>query len=418
MRKELEGRYKSAGAFVLGAILMVAMYFLFGAATTRTRTAGITDAEDLDAGQTHSGTTSTSIVKVAGDSDPVVSFPAFLGVQLVSVDSVIASQLDIPGGRGVLINSVVPDSPAEAAGLRRGDVIVTLNSRNVKGVDSVSNILRRLTPGDTVRVVFIRNGVKDIVYVELAEAPGMQRTAQTPAPSESGWGVTLSPVSPAVRESLDIPSDVNGVAVLSVAPGGTADRAGLMPGDVIRGIDRTPVNDMDDFFTVVASDTNDTAVLDVYGRGRMRYVPMDTSAVRIADQVQNQTTLGQKIYAVFTGGTPFSTDDDEEEEGPKGGKFAQDDVQLTADNVTLAAGDNAAFNRPSEVVGDVNTGGTSSSGGTSSAGGTGMNRPSEVPPQLGGPTSDTVLFIGLLLLLILYLAYREFHRPPEPDGNK
>jgi len=137
-------------------------------------------------------------------------------------------------------------------------------------------------------------------------------------------------------------------------------------------------------------------------------VPLDSSGIiEAVDQTQAQTTLRQKIFSIFTGGMPFAADGDDDD-GPKGGKFTQDDVQLTT-------GDNPAFNRPSEVPGDENTGGTSSwtpgtPGGTSST--TGMNRPSEVPPQLSS-TNDTVLFVGLLILLILYLAYREYHRPPE-----
>ena len=110
------------------------------------------------------------------------------------------------------------------------------------------------------------------------------------------------------------------------------------------------------------------------------------------------------MVGVLTGGMPFTDDDDEDEEGPKGGKFAQDDVQLTT-------GDNPAFNRPSEVPGDENTGGTSTGTGSASST-TGMNRPTEVPPQLSS-TNDTVLFIGLLILLILYLSYREYTRPAE-----
>ena len=61
---------------------------------------------------------------------------------------------------------------------------------------------------------------------------------------------------------------------------------------------------------------------------------------------------------------------------------------------------------------NTGTGGSSSSGGSSSTSTTGMNRPSTVPSQ-SGSTNDVVLFIGLLLLVILYLAYREYHRPRE-----
>ena len=344
------------------------------------------------------------IMQTGREEEASLSPSAFLGVEIISVDSVIAGQLGIPSRNGVLINSVVPNSPAQKAGLERGDVIVALNNRTVRDMDRFKEIMAKLNPADRVRIVYIRNGKKELTYVELVEAPAIQKTAQSPGPSDSGWGVSLSPLSSNLRQSLGIGPDISGIAILSVVPGGAADKAGLMPGDIIRGIDNTPVSDMDDFFSTLSSDKDNTALLDVYTQGRMRYVPMDSSGIKAADQTQTQTSLRQRIFAIFTGGIPFATGEDEDE-GPKGGKFAQDDVQLTT-------GDNPAFNRPSTVPGNDNTGGS----GPSST--TGMNRPSEVPPQLGGPANDIVLFVGLLLIALVYLAYREYHRPPEVDKNR
>jgi len=162
---------------------------------------------------------------------------------------------------------------------------------------------------------------------------------------------------------------------------------------------------MDDFFGALSSDKDNIALLDIYSLGGMRYVPIDSSTVKVAEQAQTQDTTGlrARIFSIFTGGAPFGTDEDEDDEGPKGGKFAQEAIELTSDN--------PAFNRPSTVPGDENTGGFGPSNVT------GMNRPSEVPPQLGGSANDIVLFVGLLLIALVYLAYREFHRPPEVDKN-
>jgi len=189
----------------------------------------------------------------------------------------------------------------------------------------------------------------------------------------------------------------------------------LQPTDVITGIDQTPVSSMDEFFDALSSDNDNIALLDVYSQGSVRYVPLDSSGIVAAvDTIPTQTqTMRQRMMSVLTGGIPFTEDDDddnEDEEGPKGGKFAQDD------NVQLAA-DTTAFNRPSTVPGDENTGGTSSTSGGTTSSTTGMNRPSSVPLQSSGPANDTVLFIGLLILLILYLAYREYHRPPEVEKS-
>ena len=407
--KKPTNSFKYLLAFIFGLVIMIIVYGLFEGTAKRTRAGS---AETVGA---ESGIVKTAnIVQIAGVEEAPLSPSAFLGVEILSVNSVIAKQLSLSNPSGVLVNSVIADSPAEKAGLKRGDVIISLDGNVIEDIDGFRQIMAELNPGERVRIVFIRNGQKDMVYAELVKSPTLLETATGNGSSKSHWGVALSPLSPTLRKSLNIPPDIGGVAILSVAPGGSADQAGLMPGNLIMGIDKTPISDMDDFFSSLSADRDSTALLDVYSQGQMRYVPMDSSGVtEVVDQAQSRTTLRQRIFSIFAGGTPFATDDDDEE-GPKGGKFAQDDIQLTT-------GDNPAFNRPSTVPGDENTGGTSgwtpgTPGGTSNT--TGMNRPSEVPPQLGGPTNDVVLFIGLLLLVILYLAYREYHRPVEVGKNR
>jgi len=407
--KKIKGRLSALWAFGLGMILMVVVYVLFEFAPNRLRSGSTDTTTDI--------VKTTNIVQTAAVEEISVRPSVFLGVEVLSVNSIIAEQLSLPGERGVLVNGVVDGSPAQKAGLQRGDCLISLGGKAVKDIDGFRHLLAAYNPGDNVRIAYIRNARKDTVYVRLVGLPDSLATAQADNSADTDWGVSLSDISSAMRNSLNIPADIGGVAILSVAPGGAADEAGLRPGDVVTGIDRTPVSSMDDFFRALSSDNDNIALLDVYtsgtgSQGSVRYVPLDSSGIiEAADQTQTQTTLRQKIFALFTGGTPFA-DDEEDEEGPKGGKFAQNNVQLTT-------GDNPAFNRPSTVPGDENTGGTSSwtpgtPGGTSST--TGMNRPTEVPPQLSS-TNDTVLFIGLLILLILYLAYREYHRPPEMEKS-
>ena len=402
--KKTKGKLSVLWAFLFGIILMLGVYILFESAPNRIRSGSTDGATD----------TTTNIVKMANImqtaavEDVPIRPSVFFGVEVLSVNSIIAEQLSLPGERGVLVNGVVDGSPAQKAELRRGDCLLSLDSKAVKNIDGFRQLLAAYNPGDNVRIAYIRNAQKDTVYAQLV-AIADTSTARDAGPADVDWGVSLSDISASLRKSLNIPADIDGVAILSVIPGGAADEAGLRPTDVVTGIDQTPVSSMNDFFKALSSDNDNIALLDVYSRGSVRYVPLDSSGIAATvDTTPTQTqTLRQRMMGLLTGGMPFG-DDDDEDDGPKGGKFAQDDVQLTT-------GDNPAFNRPSTVPGDENTGGTSAwtpgtPGGTSST--TGMNRPTEVPPQLSS-TNDTVLFIGLLVLLILYLAYREYNRPPE-----
>jgi len=400
--KKTKGKLSALWAFLFGIILMLVVYILFESAPNRLRSGSTDDATDTKTDIVKT----TNIVQTAAVEDVSVRPSVFFGVEVISVNAIIAEQLSLPAQRGVLVNGVVDGSPAQAAGLQRGDCLISLDGKGIDDIGDFRQLLVAYNPGDNVRIAYIRNTQKDRVYVQLVGLPDSLATAQDADSSESDWGISLSDISSAIRNSLNIPADISGVAILSVTPGGAADEAGLQPRDVITGIDQTPVSSMDAFFRALSSDNDNIALLDVYSQGSVRYVPLDSSGfLEAADQTQTQTTLRQKIFSIFTGGIPFTDDDDEDEEGPKGGKFAQDDVQLTT-------GDNPAFNRPSTVPGDENTGGTP--GGTSST--TGMNRPTEVPPQLSS-TNDTVLFIGLLILLILYLSYREYTRPPEVEKS-
>ena len=407
-KKKIKGKPSALWAFLFGMILMLGVYILFESAPNRLRLGSTDDTTDTKTDIVKT----TNIVQTAAVEDVSVRPSVFFGVEVLSVNSIIAEQLSLSGERGVLVNGVVDSSPAQAAGLQRGDIILSLDSKAVEDIDGLKALLAAYNPGDNVRIAYIRNAQKDTVYAQLVGLPEKPGTAKDADSSDTDWGVSLSDISSAMRNSLNIPADIGGVAILSVTPGGAADKAGLQPTDVIMGIDQTPVSSMDEFFRALSSDNDSIALLDVYSRGSVRYVPLDSSGIlEVADQTQTQTTLRQKIFSIFTGGMPFG-DDDDDDEGPKGGKFAYDDVQLTT-------GDNPAFNRPSTVPGDENTGGTSdwtpgTPGGTSNS--TGMNRPTEVPPQLSS-TNDTVLFIGLLLLLILYLAYREYTRPVEANNR-
>ncbi len=217
-----------------------------------------------------------TIVKTAAGEQVSPSPSAFLGVVIVSVDEVIAEQLGINDGHGVLVNSVVPDSPAEKAGLQRGDVIAVINSSATKDTDTFKEVMATLSPGETVRITYVRGGKKNRTYAVLTESPSIIMTAQTTGTTsdDSDWGVSLSAINSSLRDTYNIPSKVDGVVILSVVPGGAADQAGLSPGDVIVGINGTSIYDLDDFFNNAASDDGDATLLDVYTQGQFRYIPI------------------------------------------------------------------------------------------------------------------------------------------------
>jgi serine protease Do len=107
---------------------------------------------------------------------------AWLGVQIQGVNSsAVATQLNLdPGVRGALLAGIFPDSPAEAAGLEQGDVIIDVGGRQVASDDDLTTALTRFDPGETVEVTVLRDGNEEVIDVELG-----QRPASIPLPEET-----------------------------------------------------------------------------------------------------------------------------------------------------------------------------------------------------------------------------------------
>ena len=141
------------------------------------------------------------------------------------------------------------------------------------------------------------DGQKDTVYATLADSSAA--TANVSGEEDSDWGVSLAVLSSDLRNLLRIPANIDGIVILSVTPGGQADEAGLQAGDVITGINNTPITDMSDFFAALSSDEDGTALLDIYSKGRLRFVALDSSAVA-ATARQRQTSLIDRIISIFT----------------------------------------------------------------------------------------------------------------------
>src|SRR5439155_9125233 len=95
---------------------------------------------------------------------------AWLGVTTQDITSDLREGLDYQGS-GVIVNRVVPDSPADRAGLRNGDVIVSLNSRSIDSASELTDVVRGYRAGQSVGLILVRNGTRRSVTARLAERP-------------------------------------------------------------------------------------------------------------------------------------------------------------------------------------------------------------------------------------------------------
>ncbi|MFL6280464.1 MAG: trypsin-like peptidase domain-containing protein [Vicinamibacterales bacterium] len=163
----------------------------------------------------------------------------------------LAKELGLPNTNGAIIASVTPNTPAEHAGLQRGDVIVEYNGRPVTDNDSLVSMVVATKPGTTVPITIYRDNQRKTLSItpgELdleAEANGGRSPRQNgpdrEAPTATDFGMQLEPITPEVARQLELPRGRGGAIVTDVDRGSVAASAGVQPNDVIVEVNRQPV---------------------------------------------------------------------------------------------------------------------------------------------------------------------------------
>jgi Do/DeqQ family serine protease len=200
---------------------------------------------------------------------------AWLGVSFQEITPELAAHF---GGRvdgGALINAVVPQGPADKAGLRAGDVIIAINGTKIlEGHDLLRAVLRHGV-GERLDLDVRRGDHAMKITLVTGERPsknGVQSQSQV-AEDNGMLGLALEDLTPKLRERFRYKGDGR-VFVRGVAPGSDADRAGLRPGDIILQADRRPVRSIAD---VRAALKDGKALLYVERESRRFFQPITRS---------------------------------------------------------------------------------------------------------------------------------------------
>ena len=191
-----------------------------------------------------------------------------LGVTVQGINSDIAGSLGLSEVKGALVSAVSEDSPAEKAGVRRGDVITSIDGQAVKDSNSLRNSVSRLKPGSTVGLTLWRGGQEKQVSVRLAEMP---RTAKddSSAPAERGTPGALG---------LALQKGDSGLEVTGVDPSGPAADAGIRVGDVLEEINGTPVRSSSDVHAALGKSKGKPALVLVRRGDQTLYVAVPERA--------------------------------------------------------------------------------------------------------------------------------------------
>lgn len=173
----------------------------------------------------------------------------WLGVAIQDVTPELSQGLGLPGSEGALIASVQPESPAAAAGLKAGDVVVSFDGDDIASPKDLSRAVAATKSGAKVPVKIWRDHAEQTVSVTIGELK--EDVASAAAPTGAGdvqngadvvgeLGATLAPLNDRTRAQFDLPPTATGVVIADLDRDGALAEKGVRPGDIIERVnDRT-----------------------------------------------------------------------------------------------------------------------------------------------------------------------------------
>jgi serine protease Do len=202
---------------------------------------------------------------------------AQLGVTVQQVTAEMAQSLGLKGPGGAIVSSVTPDSAADRAGLKQGDVIQSFNGVPVPDFNTLRNRVAEAGPGTTADLVIVREGAEKHVTVKLDQLSGdktARRDGGQPDDSDKGTalGVSVSPLTPDLASRLGAPRDATGLVVEDVDPDGRAADAGIEPGDIIQSVNRQLVKTVDELRQAVRQSLDKPVLMLITRQGRSVFV--------------------------------------------------------------------------------------------------------------------------------------------------
>jgi serine protease Do len=203
----------------------------------------------------------------------------FLGASTQDVSPLLGKIFRLPDVKGAIVTDLQAKGSAEKAGLKRGDVVVRFDARDVMDSGHLRNLIAASPIGTRHRLDIVRDGKPSQVELVVQEAP-RERAKKSQAASSSAStahplsGVVFDDVTPPLARQMDLPVN-SGVVVTDIEEGSLAESSGLQPGDVVLELNRQPVKDFGSFQRIADPlKPSDLALLLVMRQGNALYIPV------------------------------------------------------------------------------------------------------------------------------------------------
>jgi len=200
----------------------------------------------------------------------------YLGVQIQSVNDEIAESLGLDKARGALVTQVIEDSPAEAAGVAAGDIIIRFDGKNIARMRDLPKIVALTKTDKKVDMVVWRDEKEKTIRVAVGGNTDNSIATEPSNESESGkLGLALEELNDNSREKLKIANDVTGVIITAVKPDSPAAERGLARGELIKKVGNSEVTKPEEVNTAIEAakaEGKKSVLLLVERDTRVRYV--------------------------------------------------------------------------------------------------------------------------------------------------
>lgn len=186
----------------------------------------------------------------------------WLGVSVKELDKDIFEALGLKDKRGVMITKVHEDSPADKAGLRKDDIIIEFNGREIRDYNDLSKSVRRTKPGEEVKIIVLRQGKTKEFTAKIESKKSLYTINTIPIPikslpftqilisSRGKLGLKVQDLNPELSKYFGVKTG-KGVLVLEVREESPAEEAGFLPGDVIIQVDGQEVKDIEELLEIM-----------------------------------------------------------------------------------------------------------------------------------------------------------------------
>ncbi len=208
----------------------------------------------------------------------------WIGVYVQDIDSEMRRYLKLDSRRGVLVNDVVENGPAERAGLRKEDVIVKFDGKSISDTEDLTRAVSRLNPGEKTRMAIIRDDRKQKLKLKIAERPdrysSRSKTRHPAFSHRSGrayLGIRTADLDDDLADYFEVDKN-QGVLVASVADDGPADKAGIKSGDIILKLENEPIRSTEALLSALSNIRSDQEVeIELLRKGKKKNLTVEFS---------------------------------------------------------------------------------------------------------------------------------------------